>query len=495
MVTGFRAVESETTRGKRISSTRRDRGAMATRFASLQPETLTAIQIELEQGTLVNWADLCDRMIQRDPDILATYESRLSVISGAEIIVEPGVPTGDPARDALADDCASWVDSWLRSMPSSRYAHESLDAIGKGLAVHEILYDETDAGLVPVSLEWLHLRRFCYAPDWTPRIMDLGDGSPYLTSGYALEPGRFLVHEPRALPGYPTGGVLRAVMWLFLFKSWAVQYGVSGAEQFAYPMKIATIQRGGDAQAREAAKQYLEELAQDHGAVIDRDTTIQLLESTVKDGGTWSNLIAECNRGIAKALLGMTDLAEPTRVGAYAAVETRKGATVDARVLKDERALAVTWERDLVAPAVAANIDRWGGVLPPLPRLRWSIAAKRLDVAGEGALALSVDEVRSRQGLSPVGGLLGSQIWRDFVAGKDPIDPAAVSEKPVSETALNGAQVSSLVQIVGEVAAGRIPRGTGVELIIAAFPTMSRDQAERIMGDVGAGFVPATEAP
>ena len=70
-----------------------------------------------------------------------------------------------------------------------------------------------------------------------------------------------------------------------------------------------------------------------------------------------------------------------------------------------------------------------------------------------------------------------------------------MSEKPVCETALNGAQVSSLVQIVGEVAAGRIPRGTGVELIIAAFPTMSRDQAERIMGDVGAGFVPTTEAP
>lgn len=385
---------------------------MATRFAAVQPEQLATIQLELERGRLRDWADLADRMLQRDPDILATYESRLSVISGAEVVVEPGIPTGDPTRDAFAEAAATWVDSWMRRMPVSRYAHESLDGIGKGLAVHEIEWATTSEGLVPVALDWLHLRRFCYGLDWRPRICDTG--TEYVSAGLELEPDRFVTHEPRALPGYPTGGALRAVMWLFLIKSWAMQFWAAGAESFAWPLRIATIKRAGDAEARAAAKAFLEDLSSDHAAVLDEGTTFSLLETTVKDGNVWANLVAECNRGIAKALLGMTDLAEPTRVGAYAAVETRKGATVDARVLKDERALAMTWERDLVEPAVRLNADLWGGVVPPIPRLRWSIAASRAPIDALAVDAMTVDEVRSRQGLAPRGGVEGATLMRDF---------------------------------------------------------------------------------
>lgn len=388
---------------------------METRYAAVQPEQLAQIQLGLERGELRDWADLCDRMLRRDPDILATYESRLSVISGAELIVEEGVPTGDPQRDALLGAGAAFTDAWLRSLPVSRYAHESLDGIGKGLGVHEVIWSPTSIGLVPVGLEWLHLRRFCYGPDWRPRICDMG--TAYDSRGFELEPDRFVVHEPRALPGYPAGGVLRAVMWLFLIKSWALQFWISGAESFAWPLRIATVRRGGDDAARARAKQFLEDLSADHAAVLDEGTAFELKETTVKDGNVWANLVAECNREIAKALLGMTDLAEPTRVGAYAAVETRKGATVDARVLKDERALAMTWERDLVEPALRLNADLWGGIVPPTPRLRWSIAASRSALDALAVDAMTVDEVRARQGLAPRGGIEGAMLMRDFKIG------------------------------------------------------------------------------
>lgn len=415
----FRQFETKSTRGKPIEATLRDRGPMATRFSQIQPEELTEIQRELEDGRLTNWSDLVDRMIQRDPDILATYESRLSVISGAEVIVEPGVPTGDPLRDAYAEAAASWVDGWLRAMPVSQYAHESLDGIGRGLAAHEIIWSQTSRGLVPTALEWLHTRRFCYGPDWRPRIVDMGDGD-YCWQGYELQPDRFVVHEPRALPGYPTGGVFRAVMWLFLIKSWAVQFWAAGAESFAWPLRVATMKRASDAATRQTAKDFLEDLSEDHAAVLDEGIGFELLETTVKDGNVWQNLVNECNRGIAKALLGMTDLAEPTRVGAYAAVETRKGATVDARVLKDERALALTWQRDIIEPALRINSEMWGGVIPPCPRLHWSIAAKRQEIGGDTIDVYSVDEVRARQGLPPRGGAIGAMSMRDFKAGATP---------------------------------------------------------------------------
>jgi HK97 family phage portal protein len=59
----------------------------------------------------------------------------------------------------------------------------------------------------------------------------------------------------------------------------------------------------------------------------------------------------------------------------------------------------------------------------------------------------------------------------------------------VQKTALNGAQVTALKEIVQAVAAGQLPRESGVAIIIAAFP-ITPEQAEEIMGEVGRGFTP-----
>ncbi len=63
------------------------------------------------------------------------------------------------------------------------------------------------------------------------------------------------------------------------------------------------------------------------------------------------------------------------------------------------------------------------------------------------------------------------------------------------QPSLNGAQIASLLQIVGSVAAKQLPREAGIEMMMASFP-IDRDQAERIMGEVGRSFFadPTTEA-
>ncbi len=60
------------------------------------------------------------------------------------------------------------------------------------------------------------------------------------------------------------------------------------------------------------------------------------------------------------------------------------------------------------------------------------------------------------------------------------------------DTALNGAQVQAAQGIVQEVAAGRLPRATGVEMLIAFF-NLDPKVATKIMGTVGAGFVPTDD--
>lgn len=65
----------------------------------------------------------------------------------------------------------------------------------------------------------------------------------------------------------------------------------------------------------------------------------------------------------------------------------------------------------------------------------------------------------------------------------------------VQKTALNGAQVSSLVEIVTGVALGQIPRESAVEMIQAAFPFIDAAWANRIIGSAGKGFKPKEGQP
>jgi uncharacterized protein DUF935 len=74
------------------------------------------------------------------------------------------------------------------------------------------------------------------------------------------------------------------------------------------------------------------------------------------------------------------------------------------------------------------------------------------------------------------------------------IAPVITGDKQAEDTALNGAQVASLLQIVQEVAAGSIPRDAGLGIIKRAFLVDDIGAAE-LMGSVGKGFVPTTETP
>jgi uncharacterized protein len=61
------------------------------------------------------------------------------------------------------------------------------------------------------------------------------------------------------------------------------------------------------------------------------------------------------------------------------------------------------------------------------------------------------------------------------------------------DTALNGAQVTALLEILKSVADGQLPRETGVRLIVTAFD-VTEEEAEKLMGAVGAGFTPEPPA-
>lgn len=110
-----------------------------------------------------------------------------------------------------------------------------------------------------------------------------------------------------------------------------------------------------------------------------------------------------------------------------------------------------------------------GTVVTPLQVMRRHEVAERfaIDLAALDQLEAAPlpDDIRTPQAPPP-----------------DPGAPAAAPTGDVQKTALNGAQVAALLEIIKAVAAGDIARESAVEAVILAFPGTDAAQAERLLG-------------
>jgi phage gp29-like protein len=429
--------------------TRRDMRRLSASLASLTPERLAAIMAKAEDGWLDEWSDLCDRMVEVDAGIRSAYETRTSAVAGARCYIEAGIPTGDPERDKFAEDARLFVERSVFAIPGLEVAvQESLDAIGKGVACHEIEWDTEGDAVLPVALHWVHQRRFRWHPDdWSLRLVDAGDGV-YNSTGEELAPDGWIVHAPKTIAGYPTRtGVMRAVAWPYLFRRWATQFWVQGAENFAWPFMYAEVPRGATDDVRQTALDGLETMTQERKGLAEAGTSFKIIETTVKDGGTWKGLFETLGGEIQSAILGMTDMANPGRVGAYASVEVRRGTTVDARIAMDERALSTSWSSQLIAPLVRFNADRFDGLVPPIPRIRWSVSAQRQPIVPAYFPYVDDSEIR----------------------GSINLDPRVVQQ---TAAVLDGPQIASLQAILAGVSAGTLAPAAAKLVIGASFPNI-----------------------
>lgn len=114
---------------------------------------------------------------------------------------------------------------------------------------------------------------------------------------------------------------------------------------------------------------------------------------------------------------------------------------------------------------------------------------------------LKPNEARAFEWLPPVEGgdqllIQGAMVPVSGISSSDGLSGSDVSEiepgvADVQQTALNGAQVAALQEIVSAAAEGRIPVGTAGAMIAAAFPLLSQQEIDAILRPLS-GFKPAS---
>lgn len=122
----------------------------------------------------------------------------------------------------------------------------------------------------------------------------------------------------------------------------------------------------------------------------------------------------------------------------------------------------------------------------------------------------TVDEARAELGFGPLPDGKGSELRVPLMLGATPPAPVVDGEKvpqapqgpavdastgapidtPPADLALNGAQITSLLEVATLVTSGQLPADTAREILFAAFPTVPASRIEAIIGGL-TGFKPA----
>lgn len=312
----------------------------------LTPERLAAILREADAGDVLRQMELFEEMEEKDPHLFSQLQTRKNAVTGLDYEVIPFDP--DNETDKMI---AEFVKTELESLESFEdVMMDLLDAIGKGIAISEIIWGYHDGRTVVEDIKWRHQKRLVW--DNQDNLKILTKDTP---SGLVLPENKFIVHRYKARSGHPSrAGVLRVVAWMYLFKNYDLKDWVSFCEVFGMPLRLGKYDPGASEEDKAALLRALVQIGADAAGIIPEGTQIEFKESAKTTSiNVYETLARYCDEQISKAILGQT-LTSDSGSGSYSQSKTHNEVRHDLTIA-DCKALAATLRRDLIRPLVLFN--------------------------------------------------------------------------------------------------------------------------------------------
>lgn len=394
----------------------------------LTPAKLASILRQAVEGDAHAYLTLAEEMEERCPQYGSVLGTRRRAVLGLQRTVEAA--SDDPSDIELRDA----VEAHLIKTPAfGRLLAMLLDALGKGYSVAEIRWDTEQAPWSPrdrsrheQAYTWRDPRYFKY-DQITGRELRLIDPSN-LVDGLALEPWRFIVHEPSLKMGLPIrGGLARLAATSYMCSTFTLEDWLAFAEVFGMPLRLGRypdhLATDQSAEAKAAIDKLIAAvsgLGSDAAAVLPMSMQIDFQAAGSGAGGAdlFEKLADRLDKQISKAVLGRSDAADSTAGklgGEQFASDVRRDI-----LESDAEELSNTLNEQLVQPFIALNYG---------PQARYPLIQLRVpdqeDLAGLVVmlkemvpLGLEVEQsvIRDKWGLpdpDPKGKLLGKPTASD----------------------------------------------------------------------------------
>ncbi len=312
----------------------------------LTPVKLAEILKEADAGDVLRQMELFEEMEEKDPHLFSQLQTRKNAVTGLDFEI---IPFSDDPRDK---EIAAFIEEQLGGIEGFEdVENDLLDAIGKGFAVSEIMWGYDEGHVVATQIRPRYQKRFFWD--------SLDDSFKVRTQehpeGLLLPANKFIVHKYKARSGHISrAGILRVVVWMYLFKNYDLKDWVSFAEVYGLPLRLGKYAPGASEDDKRALMQALIQIGSDAAGIIPDGTTIDFI-TVEKTSSTdlYERLARYCDEQISKAILGQT-LTSDSGGGSYAQSKTHNDVRHDLTVA-DCKALASTLRRDLIRPLCIFN--------------------------------------------------------------------------------------------------------------------------------------------
>jgi phage gp29-like protein len=316
--------------------------------SGLTPERLAALLLHAIQGDHEEYLTLAMEMEERDLHYASVLGTRKLAISGLEPVVEA-------ASDAAADvRIADAVRELVRRPEFGVAVDESLDALGKGFAAVEILWDRSGREWWPHNYLWRDPRHFIFDRHDGRTLRLLDEANSY--EGLPLPPAKFITHMPRLRSGLPVRrGFARLAAVAYMCKAYAITDWVAFAEVFGMPLRIGRYGPQATERDIQTLINAVANLGSDAAAVLPDSMRVDFQEAGNRQGAAdlFERLATFMDRQLSKAILGQVASTEgtPGKLGGDDAQDEVRRDIQRA----DAGQLADTLNRDLVRPFVDLN--------------------------------------------------------------------------------------------------------------------------------------------
>lgn len=364
----------------------------------MTPQRLAGILKNAEEGNHLDYLALAQDMEERELHYTSVLGTRKRAISAIEPVVEAA------SEDAIDVKLADAVEDLAGQTVFLEMMEHLVDAIGKGYAVSEIMWETSANQWMPYDYRARDPRFFVF--DFVNRsemrLASLSDP----VHGDPMAPFKFVRHVPRLKSGIPIrGGLAKPAAWAFIFKAYSLKDWVAFAEVYGMPIRVGKYGAMSTPEDRAKLLAAVRNIGTDAAAIIPETMAIDFVEAGGGKGGggaaVFKDLCDYLDKQVSKLVLGQTMTTDHGSSMAQAKVHENVRRDI---LIADARQLEATINRDLIRPFVDLNYGPQKHypqftlpVVEPEDLIALSDNLKKLIPLG---LRISESEVRDRFGFS-----------------------------------------------------------------------------------------------
>lgn len=387
--------------------------------SGLDPERLASILRSAAEGDHNAYITLAEEMEERDPHYSSVLGTRKRAVSGLDPMVESA--TDEQADIKIADAVREMT---LRPQ-FGEMVDDLLDAIGKGFAVDEIMWDRSGREWWPERYEWRDQRFFRFDRVTGRQLRLLSDENTF--EGEPLEQFKFIAHVPRLKAGLPIrNGVARLVATAYMCKAFAITDWMAFAEIFGMPLRVGRYGPNATKDDIQTLINAVANIGSDAAAVLPDGMKIEFEKNGTSSGGEklFEGLATYLDKQVSKAVLGQTMTSDDGSSKSQAEVHDEVRGDIK---LADIKQLQNTINAQLVKPFVDLNF----GVQKRYPRVLFPVhEAEDIKALSEAInllvpIGLEVEESFMRDKLGIPDPAKGAKLLRPATQVPAPTEPAA----------------------------------------------------------------------